>query len=405
MHLRRLILEEFRLYHRLELDLSPAGLALYGPNASGKSSLLEAIAMLATTRASRTNLDREVINWTSGQDFGFPPFARIRGTVEKTDAEVEIDIAFQLDATSNGPLQKAVRVNGRNVRTLDAIGTLKTVSFSPEDLALVAGPPSGRRRYLDMMISQLDGRYLRALARYNRILVQRNSLLKSLGKEGASANSASTSAQLSFWDDELVAFGSRLVARRLMATKRLSVHTTTRFESFSDARELSLFYRPSIDDQSVRASVERSPIDTVQAVFARAFSDRLQEVRADELRRGMSIVGPHRDDFSMEIDGVDVATFGSRGQQRLAVIALKLAESDLMLEESGERPVILLDDVLSELDPERQEALTSAVAVMNAQIIVTATDEQTVARTPLVSLPSADIASGGTIRHHESVQS
>lgn len=394
MHLRRLFLEEFRLYHHLELDLDPAGLALHGANASGKSTLLEAIAMLATTRSARSSGEREVVNWESGQAFGFPPFARVRGQVERLDDEVDLEIALQLDASGNGPLQKAIRLNGRNVRAMDAVGALKTVLFAPEDVALVSGPPSGRRRYLDLMISQIDGRYLRALARYNRILEQRNSLLKSLGREGGSANSTTVNAQLAFWDEELVAFGSRLVARRLLAIRRLANFAAVRFAEFGDEHTLSLEFRPSVDDPSCRAAAEAGETEATQAVVARTFGEQLQGLRRDELRRGVSLVGPHRDDFAVAIEGIDVATFGSRGQQRLAVVALKLAETDLMMEESGERPVILLDDVLSELDPRRRDGLTRAVTELDAQVIVTATDVETIERTPLAALPRAEVSDG-----------
>jgi DNA replication and repair protein RecF len=132
----------------------------------------------------------------------------------------------------------------------------------------------------------------------------------------------------------------------------------------------------------------------VQAIVARGFTAQLEELRRDELRRGASLVGPHRDDFGLAIDGIDVATYGSRGQQRLAVVALKLAEADLMMEESGERPVILLDDVLSELDPRRQAELTGAVTGLEAQVIVTATDVETIERSPLACLPSAEVRDG-----------
>jgi DNA replication and repair protein RecF len=394
MHLRRLTLEEFRLYHHLDLELNPAGLALYGANASGKSTLLEAIAMLATTRSARSGGEREVVNWRSGEDFGFPPFARVRGQVERKDDVVDLEIALQLDANGNGSLQKAIRLNGRNVRAMDAVGSLKTVLFAPEDVALVSGPPSGRRRYLDLMISQVDGRYLRALSRYNKILEQRNSLLKSLGREGASATSPVVQAQLAFWDEELIAFGSRIVARRLQSVRRLAAHAVIRFATFAEAHQLTIEFRPSVDDHSCQAAADAGDLETIQAVISRTFAGRLQELRRDELRRGVSLVGPHRDDFAMAIDGIDVATFGSRGQQRLAVVALKLAETDLMMEESGEHPVILLDDVLSELDPRRRGALTTAVTELAAQVIVTATDVETIDRTPLAVLPRAEAMDG-----------
>jgi DNA replication and repair protein RecF len=203
---------------------------------------------------------------------------------------------------------------------------------------------------------------------------------------------------LAYWDEELTAFGSRLVARRMLAIGRLASHAADRFAAFGDDRTLTLAFRPSIDDPSCRAVSETGGAEATQAVVTRTFAEKLLEVRRDELRRGVSLIGPHRDDFAVAIDGVDVATFGSRGQQRLAVVALKLAETDLMMEESGERPVILLDDVLSELDPRRREDLTRAVTALDAQVILTATDGETVDRTPMAALPRAEVRNGEVVR-------
>lgn len=394
MQLRRLQLEEFRLYHRLDLPVDPAGLALHGANASGKSSLLEAIALLATTRSIRASGERDVVNWQSGEAYGFPPYARVSGHIERREDSVDVEIAFQLDAGGKSQTQKAIRLNGRNVRAMDAVGALKIVLFAPEDVALVSGPPSSRRRYLDLMISQIDSRYLRALSRYNRILEQRNSLLKSLARDGGNPNSQTVGAQLAYWDEELVTYGSLLVSRRLSAISRLTEFAASRFATFGNDRQLGVEFRPSVDDPSCRAAVTTGNPETIQAIVARTFTSQLEDLRRDELRRGISLLGPHRDDFTMTIDGIDVATFGSRGQQRLAVVALKLAETDVMNEEAGDHPIILLDDVLSELDPQRRDDLTQAVVALDAQVIVTTTDLETIDRTPLSILPRSEVRNG-----------
>jgi DNA replication and repair protein RecF len=394
MHLRRLQLEEFRLYHRLDLPVDPAGLALHGANASGKSSLLEAIALLATTRSIRGSGERDVVNWQSGEAFGLAPYARVIGEIDRREDSVEVEIAFQLDAGGKSQTQKAIRLNGRNVRAMDAVGALKIVIFAPEDVALVSGPPSGRRRYLDLMISQIDNRYLRALSRYNRILEQRNSLLKSLSRDGVNPSSPTVGAQLAYWDEELITYGSLLISRRLSAISRLTSFAAGRFATFGNDRTLGIEFRPSVDDPSSRSAVESGDPDTIQAVVSRTFAAQLEDLRRDELRRGVSLLGPHRDDFAMTIDGIDVATFGSRGQQRLAVVALKLAETDVMNDVAGDHPVILLDDVLSELDPQRRGDLTEAVVALEAQVIVTTTDLETIDRTPLSVLPRSEVRNG-----------
>ncbi len=393
MHLRFLELEEFRLFRHLRLDLPPSGIALFGSNASGKSSLVEAIAFLATTRSIRGAPDRELINWSSGSELGFPPFARAAGQVAWSQGQAEIEIALQADPTGATPLQKSIRLNGRPVRAMDVVGTLKVVLFSPEDVALVTGPPATRRRYLDVMVSQIDGRYLRALARYNRILEQRNSLLKSLSRAGMNPFSPAVATQLAFWDDELVSFGSTLIARRLVAIRELSAFARERFAQFAGDLALEVTYQPSVAEE-VTAGTSNKTLDHLVPAIAQRFSEQLADHRADEIRRGMSLLGPHRDDVRLTLNGRELAAFGSRGQQRLAVVALKLAETDLMASQSGERPVVLLDDVLSELDVQRRHELLVSVSKLETQVVLTATDHDLLPLEAIGFLPRYEIDAG-----------
>ena len=395
MRLRSLTLEEFRSYRRLELVIEPAGLRLAGANGSGKSSLLEAIAMLATTRSPRSTSDRDTIGWNSGEDFGVPPFARLGAVIERGDGEVRVEIALSTDPARPTAAKKQIKLNGRPVRAMDAVGALKAVLFSPEDVALVAGPPSGRRRYLDLTISQMDGTYLRALSRYNRLLTQRNSLLKSLSKERLDPSGSGAVAQLAYWDDELVAFGSLLTAFRFHLVGRLATMAAERFRWLSGGA-LEIAYLPSVGGPSPAWGGGRTRSD-LQAVVARDFADALANQRREELRRGVSVLGPHRDDLSIAVGGVDMATFGSRGQQRLAVVALKLGEADLMVAEAGEAPVLLLDDVLSELDEEHRSLLLRALPELGAQVLVTATDDRFLDDPVLAELPMARVESGSVV--------
>ncbi len=394
MHLRFLELEEFRLFHHLRLDLPPLGLALFGSNASGKSSLVEAIAFLATTRSVRGAPDRELINWQSGSELGFPPFARVAGQVVWSEGQAEIEIGLQTDPAGASPLQKSIRLNGRPVRAMDVVGTLKVVLFSPEDVALVTGPPAMRRRYLDVMVSQIDGRYLRALARYNRILGQRNSLLKSLSRSGVSPASPAVATQLAFWDDELVSVGSALIARRLAAIRELSAFARERFLHFAGDHAFGVTYEPSVGGEILTSEAAARPLDQLVPAIALRFSEQLASTRPDEIRRGLSLIGPHRDDLLLTLNGRDLAAFGSRGQQRLAVVALKLAETDLMASQSGERPVVLLDDVLSELDAQRRQELLMAVSALKTQVVLTATDHDLLPKETVSFLPWYEIRSG-----------
>jgi|SRR5579884_2270188 len=394
MHLCSLDLEEFRSYRRLHLELDPRGLRLYGANTSGKSTLLEAVAMLATTRSARSTADREVIRFQSGAEFGYPPYARLQGHVKRADGAVDVEMALQTDPARPSLLRKQIKLDGRAVRAMDAVGALKAVLFAPEDVALVAGPPSGRRRYLDLTISQLDGRYLRALSRYNRVLTQRNSLLKALARDRVAPDAPAAIAQLSFWDDELVAFGSAIVARRLRTVRRLDELARGRFRWLTGDGSLTLRYVPSVGLPGLETAAAMATTDDAQALVARDFRQELEERRREEIRRGVSVLGPHRDDLVFAVGEADLATYGSRGQQRLAVVALKLAEADLMTEAAGEPPILLLDDVLSELDANHRALLTSTVAALGSQVIVTATDQALLETPELASLPLARVEGG-----------
>lgn len=397
MHLQTLTLEEFRSYHHLELGLSETGVALFGENASGKSTLLEAIAMLATTRSPRTTSERELINWASGRELAVPPFARIAAVIVRADRTVEIEIVLQADQQRPGSVKKQIKANRRAVRAMDAVGVLNAVFFSPEDVGLVTGPPAQRRRYLDLTISQLDPRYLRALARYNRILEQRNSLLKSFARDGVPADSPVVSGQLAFWDDELVGYGARILARRLEIVRLMAGLAAERYRWLTGGGELSADYGSTVEAPADPLAIREEHPEALEMQVGRNFSLALPDQRRHEVRRGMTLIGPHRDDLKLTLGGVDLAAFGSRGQQRLAVVALKLAEADLMLCETGERPVLLLDDVLSELDERHRQMLTEAMVNIGGQVFLTTTDEASLDRPKLADLRRMRVEAG-TVR-------
>lgn len=395
MHLRLLELEQFRSYRGLVLHVGPAGLRLRGPNASGKSTLLEAIVMLATTRSPRSGSERETIRHGSGEDLGVPPFARVRAIVERRDGPVEIEIGLQVDARRSTLARKVIRLNGRPVRSIDAVGQLKAVLFSPEDVGLVSGTPSSRRRYLDLTISQVDPAYLRALSRYGRVLEQRNSLLKALQRDRVDPHGSIAAGQLAFWDEELLLHGCVVVLGRSRAIRRLSHLAREQYRRLSEG-DLAVAYLPSVDVGQAGEQDDANPA-TLLATIRRAFAHALQERRAEEVRRGVTVVGPHRDDLEFVAGGVDLGTFGSRGQQRLAVVALKLAETVLMTESAGEAPVLLLDDVLSELDLHHRRQLEATAAAIGAQAIVTGTDASEWTGVALDHLPAAVLSDGSIV--------
>jgi DNA replication and repair protein RecF len=386
MHVSRLELEEFRLYRRLSIELPPSGLRIFGGNASGKSTLVEALAMLATLRSPRTASDREVINFQSGMELGFPPYAKIVAETVTSSGPLQIEVGLQIDTEADGALRKSVKLNGRPVRAIDAVGGLRTVLFSPEDVTLLAGPPSGRRRYLDLFISQIDNRYIRALARYNRITEQRNSLLKALGRNGQIGEFGGVASQLAFWNEELVSYGAYLIAKRRVVVEGLAHELGTRFATFVGAGTLGVSYVGTAAGE-VPPVADGESFETFLQRVQRAYELRVGELQIDELRRGMTLAGPHRDDMRVTLEGVELGTFGSRGQQRLAVVALKLAEAALMQSYGKEAPVVLLDDVLSELDAEHRQSLLNEVSAAGAQLVITSTDRHLVEAPGLEQLP------------------
>lgn len=374
MRLLHLSLTNFRNYARLELSL-PARLSVFqGANAQGKTNLLEAIHLLATARSPRAAAERELINWLALE--GPLPYARLAAEVGEGQTVTRLELVLELSTNGSGlgPLvRKQVRINGVAKRGLDLIGRLRVVLFMPEDVSLVAGAPGERRRYLDIALCQIDHTYCRALAAYNKVLAQRNALLKRLRDEGGDAG------QLAFWDEQMAEHGARVLGRRARAVCALDDLARTRHRELSGGSEwLALTYLPS---PAQLAGAARRPDASNALAYAEMPLEKIGESLAAHLRAqrnrdisaGATLSGPHRDDLAFMADGRDLRTYGSRGQQRTAVLATKLAEVQMMREISGESPLLLLDDVMSELDGARRHAMLDALAGVD-QALVTATD-------------------------------
>ncbi|HLI50364.1 MAG TPA: DNA replication/repair protein RecF [Thermomicrobiaceae bacterium] len=397
MRLVSLQLEEFRGYRHAAFELPAPGLRLFGANAAGKTSILEAIYLLATMRSPRASLDAEMINWESGQEYQVAPYARVVADLETEERAHRIEISISQDVEGSNAARKRVRLDGRGRRVVDVVGTLKVVLFTPEDLSLVLGSPSVRRRYLDISISLLDPAYIRALSRFNRVLEQRNSLLKDLARRRA-GSSGNPAEELQYWDGEIVTYGSYIIAARLRYVAGLSRRASEEFEQLSlPGSDFSVEYRSTLPLSGglIDRITEGSEPDA-QVFVSRAFEAALLERRDDELRRGVTLIGPHRDDIAFELAGHDLASFGSRGQQRLGVVATKLAELYQVSAISSEQPVLLLDDVLSELDPIHQKRLLDAVAAAGCQMVITATDKTLLDQPLLQDLPFTE-AEGGAV--------
>lgn len=346
MHLSRLELRGFRSYQRLALDLRPRTNILFGPNGEGKTNVLEAIFFLATTRSHRGAREAELLAW------GAERF-EIAAHVVRLPADVRLEVAWSPEG------RKQVRVGGKlEAKVSNLIGRLNAVMFAPEDLSLLKGPPALRRRFLDMELCQLSPAYFHHLQEYQRALAQRNALLRN------EAPSPSLRPLLEVYEHPLVEHGSQVAARRIAAVAALAPRAAAYHRLLSDGRE-------SLGLRYVSTFAAGGPAVDPRAL-ADAFARRLHEARREEEQRRTTLVGPHRDDLEVEIDGRDARTFGSQGQQRSAVLALKLAELDHLREAVGEAPVLLLDDVTSELDARRRRLLLEAVS-RNAQTFITTT--------------------------------
>jgi DNA replication and repair protein RecF len=326
--------------------------------------------------------DRQLLSWPARDEV--MPFTRVAGEVVSAEAQDAIEVvSVRESGLPEEAAAKRVRVNHAPRRAIDALGTLTVVLFTPRDLEIVAGPPLERRRYLDALLCQVDRDYCRRLSRYNRLAAQRNHLLRRLRDRGGSAD------ELVYWDEQLAEDGGAVCARRLGAVAELA-SAAAGFHARLAPEEppLALRYDASLGDAA-------PPIEdaTVWAVALRA---ELIARRDESIARGVTTVGPHRDDLAMALDAMDVRPFGSRGQQRTVTLAIKLAEAQLMWSATGERPVLLLDDVLSELDPDRRRDLL-ALLHGHEQTILTTTDLEALPADYLRGALVLRVADGGIV--------
>jgi DNA replication and repair protein RecF len=367
MHITTLALRDFRNYQRLDLQLGSGTTLLYGPNAAGKTSVLEALFFLATTRSPRISADRELVRWEAVGEAGVTPFARVVAEVQRLAGKIRLEVLVQRRADDDGQLtntsQKLVRINKRPARALDLVGQLRVVLFTPADLTLVDGPPSERRRYIDITLSQLDSHYVRTLAQYQKLVQQRNSLLRAWRERRRPPRAVDD--ELAYWDREMAATGGYLLAERLRAVQELNGIVGELFQAITGTGQpLYVAYQPSFDLGGA----------TIPGALAERMGQALVGARREELARGQTSLGPHRDDLSFTVGGIDLGRYGSRGQQRSVTLALKLGEAELMRQRSGETPVLLLDDLLSELDARRRDHLLRAIARPGQQTLLSATD-------------------------------
>jgi len=344
LEVRRLALTGFRSYQSLDVSFPPGPQVLSGPNASGKTNLLEALVVLGLGRSHRTATDSELIAWGS-------EFARLEGDVARESGRPAEKLEVTLQAA--GSARKRVRVNGVPRRSSSLSETLRVVLFAPEEMLLVVGSPALRRAAIDTLGSQRSAAYGRSLGAYGRARQQRNILLRQIreGVDGAD--------QLPYWNQILIDEGGAIVAERLQLLAALAEPLAAAHGEIAPSEgSLTITYVTNAPTAS-----GETPADALRR--------RLAETAEKELWNGTTLVGPHRDDLVFQLDGRDLAGFGSRGQQRTAILALKLAELELLRAADGADPLLLLDDVFSELDPERRAHLVRRIGELPQAFVTT----------------------------------
>jgi DNA replication and repair protein RecF len=362
LYLTYLALKQFRNYREQSVHFTAPKTIVVGDNAQGKSNLLEAVEILATLKSHRTSRDRDLVQ----QDH---PLAQISAAVQRALGPAELSLVLR----SAG--RRTAILNGEKLRRqFDSLGTLNAVQFSSLDLNLVRGGPGERRTWLDTLLVQLEPIYAHILSQYNQALKQRNALIKRLYGDGNSDGNRGTTSpdrtELALWDAQLATLGTHVMRRRTRAIQRLAPIAQEWHQAISGQREtLHLHYQPNVPLQDSPMAPDGSLGDaqTIQANFL----DKMQQRAVAEQHQRTTLVGPHRDDLDLIINDTPSRQYGSQGQQRTLVLALKLAELHLIESVIGEPPLLLLDDVLAELDLNRQNQLLEAIQDRFQTIITT----------------------------------
>lgn len=338
MIIKSIKLENFRNYESLDLDFEKGTNILYGDNAQGKTNVLEAIYLSATTKSHKGSKDKEIIKFEEDE-------SHIRTILDKEGMEYRVDMHLRKSKS------KGIAINGQPIKkAADLIGLLNVVFFSPEDLSIIKNGPSERRKFVDMELFQIDKYYLYNLNQYNKIINQRNKLLKDF------YFNTDLTETLQVWNMQLVTYGKQIISRREKFVEQLNEIIFDIHKNLSgDKEKLEIVYEPNVNEDD--------------------FELKLKMSQEKDIKLKMTSVGPHRDDFCFMVNGVDIRKYGSQGQQRTAALSLKLAEIELVKKVTGDHPVLLLDDVLSELDSNRQNYLLNNIGDIQTIITCTGLDE------------------------------
>ncbi|WP_303995272.1 DNA replication/repair protein RecF [Megamonas hypermegale] len=350
MNIKNIILHNYRNYVQLNIDLSPNINIFVGYNAQGKTNIIEAVHFAAIGISHRTRNDSDLIYWQKNEANINIKFAKMR-------------IVSELKIILKKNQRKQLIFNGENIKQKELPGLLTMILFSPEDLMLIKGSPMQRRRFLDIELSQISLLYYNQLVQYNKILLQRNNLLKKIKENNKLIN------MLDMWDEQLAKSAAFIVDKRLKNVDKLNkLAQYTHAYISGDKERLKIKYNMCKNNINLSADIKYNQLYDW-------YINNLKKYRKNDIFKGSTSIGPHRDDIYFFINDIDLKSFGSQGQQRSAVLSLKLAELELLKNETGEYPVLLLDDVMSELDNNRRNSLLEFLQKKNIQTLITATDK------------------------------
>ena len=376
MYLKHLSLTNFRSFARLDIDIPQRVVLLTGANAQGKTSVLEAIYFLAAFTSFQTHVDRQIVNFHEAKKNTLA-VTRLVADYQRGKSKHRMEVRLILEPTgvSGQRLRKEILLDGVKKSANEVIGHFNAVVFVPQMSQIIEGAPDDRRRYLNLALAQSTPAYARVLSEYNQALTQRNALLKMLSERGGNSD------QLEVWDDALTRLGAQLIMWRIEAVRQIErLASRVHHELTHGSEILRLAYEPAYDPLpkpngqiglKLDTVIDRShlELDEIQA----GFRARLKELRSEEIARGVTTIGPHRDELRFLANNIDLGDYGSRGQVRTALLALKLAEVNWMKDRTGEWPVILLDEVMAELDAQRRADLLKYVGE-SEQVLFTTTD-------------------------------
>lgn len=338
MIIKSLELSNFRNYEFLNIEFDKGTNILFGDNAQGKTNILEAIFLCATTKSHKSSKDRDIVNFAAQE-------SHIRAYIQKKEDEIRLDMHLRKNKS------KGIAIDGNRIKkAAELLGIMNVVFFSPEDLSIIKNGPAERRHFVDMELCQLDSYYLHNLNHYNKIVNQRNRLLKDIYLNPSLRDT------LTIWDLQMVSFGNRIIERRNEFIQQLNEIIAGIHDKLSGGREkIKIVYEPDVTEEN--------------------FEETLRRNQERDIRMKMSSAGPHRDDFSFLAGDIDIRKFGSQGQQRTAALSLKLSEIELVKKMTNDTPILLLDDVLSELDSNRQNYLLNSIGDIQTIITCTGLDD------------------------------